>query len=437
MARLRPLRSAGTVLAASACILALQVTPILPLDTKPIAAVSGLRVAGNRITNASGAPLMLRGVNRSGTEYACAELGSPGNAGWGIFDGPSDLASVQAIASWGANYVRVPLNEDCWLGINGVSPTYGGASYRSAVTNFVDLLNANGIYVELSLIWAAPGTNLAISQPAAPDYDHSITFWSSAAMAFKSNPNVFFGIWGEPVVSWSCWLNRCSNEATFGGSFYKTAGSQDLVTAIRGTGATQPISVPGIDYANDLSQWLAYEPTDPLNSLIAEAHIYGNNTCGALDGGACLNSTIAPLTAHVPVLFGETGETYDDSECTDTNMRLILPWADAHNIGYAAWTWDTWGVCEGLISSYDGTPNTTAPIRAMYGMYVREHLLALSGARAPAQSAPSTTPGSRAVNPSGAFPPGTRMPRWTSGAATSPPWEGWPLGLRPAAGHLP
>src|SRR2546422_3166294 len=51
----------------------------------------------------------LRGVNRSGTEYACAQ-------GWGMFDGPSDSASVQAIASWKANVVRVPLNETCWLG---------------------------------------------------------------------------------------------------------------------------------------------------------------------------------------------------------------------------------------------------------------------------------------------------------------------------------
>ena len=32
----------------------------------------------------------------------------------------------------------------------------------------------------------------------------------------------------------------------------------------------------------------------------------------------------------------------DDSECTSTNLRVILPWADANNVGYAAWTWDKW-----------------------------------------------------------------------------------------------
>ena len=33
--------------------------------------------------------------------------------------------------TWSINAVRVPLNEDCWLGINGVKPQYGGAAYRS------------------------------------------------------------------------------------------------------------------------------------------------------------------------------------------------------------------------------------------------------------------------------------------------------------------
>lgn len=54
---------------------------------------SGIRVSGNRLVNGNGASIQLRGVNRSGTEYACVK-------GFGIFDGPSDAASVAAIASW-------------------------------------------------------------------------------------------------------------------------------------------------------------------------------------------------------------------------------------------------------------------------------------------------------------------------------------------------
>src|SRR5690349_11848175 len=65
----------------------------------------GLRIAGARLLNAQGYPVALRGVNRSGTEYACMQ-------GFGIFDGPSDDASVSAIASWRINFVRLLLNED-------------------------------------------------------------------------------------------------------------------------------------------------------------------------------------------------------------------------------------------------------------------------------------------------------------------------------------
>ena len=60
--------------------------------------------------------MQLRGVNRSGLEYACIQ-------GWGFFDSPHpdtiDIAAmIAAMRSWDIDVVRVPLNEDCWLGIN-------------------------------------------------------------------------------------------------------------------------------------------------------------------------------------------------------------------------------------------------------------------------------------------------------------------------------
>src|SRR5579871_6163350 len=95
----------------------------------PVKAASGqlaaLRVSGNQLVDANGSAVHLRGVNRSGSEYACIQ-------GWGFFDGPSDAASVQAMASWGVTSVRVPLNEDCWLGLSDVPSGYGGAVYQTA-----------------------------------------------------------------------------------------------------------------------------------------------------------------------------------------------------------------------------------------------------------------------------------------------------------------
>src|SRR6202521_5093595 len=106
------------------------------------AATLSIAVSGNHLVDGAGQVIELHGVNRSGTEYACIQ-------GWGIFDGPSDAASIQAIASWHVNAVRVPLNEDCWLAINGVAAAYSGTTYRTAIVNYVNLLHAAGLYAIL------------------------------------------------------------------------------------------------------------------------------------------------------------------------------------------------------------------------------------------------------------------------------------------------
>ena len=110
--------------------LALAATFIVGLPTGSASGASsaerGLHVSGNKLLDSKGRLVHFRGVNRSGTEYACIQ-------GWGIFDGPNGAASVRPMAKWHVNAVRIPLNEQCWLGINGVKPQYGGASYRRAI----------------------------------------------------------------------------------------------------------------------------------------------------------------------------------------------------------------------------------------------------------------------------------------------------------------
>src|SRR5438309_498026 len=85
----------------------LSLTRSTPATPKP------LHVQGNRLVNALGQAVTLHGVNRMGTEYACVQ-------GWGMSDGPRDAASIQAMKAWGINAVRLSMNEDCWLAINGV-----------------------------------------------------------------------------------------------------------------------------------------------------------------------------------------------------------------------------------------------------------------------------------------------------------------------------
>jgi hypothetical protein len=317
-----------------------------------------LHVSGNQIQDAAGNQVILHGVDRSGTEYACVQ-------GWGIFDGPSDEASILAIKSWThVTAVRVPLNEACWNDESYVDSTYAGAAYQQAVANYVKLLNANGIVAILDLHWTDglyTGTSSgcssaqAVCQKPMPDAAQALPFWTSVADTFKGNDAVVFDLFNEPYASratggtttgWECWLDG----GTCPGIGYQVAGMQSMVDAVRSTGATNVLMLGGEEYANDLSQWLAYEPTDPDGDLVASWHSYSNNTC---DTQACWTSEVAPVIAKVPVVVGEMGE----GDCAGTYIDPLTTWLESENTGFLAWTWDAWGGCSNvLITDYTGDP---------------------------------------------------------------------------------
>jgi endoglucanase len=321
------------------------------------AAAPSLHVRGNRLVGAGGATLRLLGVNRSGAEYACVQ-------GWGIWDGPADSRSIAAIAAWRVNAVRVPLNEDCWLSVNGVKRSLGGAAYRSAVVGYVRRLHAAGIAAILDLHWSAPGRRPATGQQPMPDADHSVAFWRSVARTFRRDRAVAFDLYNEPHdVSWACWRNGCR----VGG--WRAVGMQRLVDVVRRERARQPILVGGLAYANDLAGWWAHRPRDPQHALVAAFHVYNFNDC--VDE-RCWNARVGPLAARVPVVTGELGE----NDCAHGFVDRYMRWADAQGVSYLGWTWDTWDCSDGpaLISGYDGTPTA-------FGRGLRDHLAALARAR--------------------------------------------------------
>jgi endoglucanase len=366
-----------------------------------------IAVQGSHFVNGAGQTIRLLGVNHPSSEYACVD-------GFGYNDGHQDAADAAAVASWKATAVRVPLNEDCWLGINGQPNDSEGppqpltaAGYQQAVESYVSALNADGVYAILDLHWTAPGTMVANSQEPMPDA-HSVDFWASVAQTFKSNPAVVFDVFNEPFdptdpksgddqepldkVTWDCWENGgCSTAAyTDNGSGtvrtptkYPVVGMQTLVNTIRGAGATQPVMVGGLDYANDLTQWADHAPDDPLNQEAASFHNYQGKAC---DNVACWNSAIAPVAANVPVVTGEFDEdNFTEAQCANRTPSTFdadyMTWADQHGVGYLAWGW--WVLSQSekdaagcsafyLLDDYDGTP------AAPNGTTLHDHLISLA-----------------------------------------------------------
>jgi endoglucanase len=366
---------------------------------------AGVRVSGNEVVDGAGVKLRLRGVVRSGTEYMCSE-------GYGMFDGPTLSAEFAPMVNWKINTVFIGLNEDCWLGINGAGianwSANSGARYVNAIKAEVKSAESYGMYPAIGLFWGDPGHEVPHGsdpngggQPPLPDNDHSPLFWEEVAHTFIHDPNVILRLQEEPhpddnssgPAAWTCWAkgdvqydttsdrpppipptpvghsSHCAEKGTDGLTPYQTVGMQSLINVIRGTGATNVIQVPGVSYANmtscgpTVSPSLCgvldtadgIEPTDPANpshpQLMMDLDMYpdtGQN-CKAAE---CYDATIAPVATTMPVDLGEIGP----NGTADTQSLALLDWADAHDLGYYAWNWDTWG---NVIKDYTGAPTTT------------------------------------------------------------------------------
>jgi hypothetical protein len=403
-----------------------------------------IAIVGNHFVDGSGHTIRLLGVNHTSSEYGCVD-------GFGYDDGHFNNADAAAIASWRANAVRIPLNEDCWLGLNGqpnsgegADPPLTQSGYQHEIENYVADLTAHGIYAILDLHWTAPGNQVAFEQQPMPDQDHSPAFWTSVASTFRSNKAVVFDLFNEPydptdpksgddqnqldAVTWNCWETGTTNGPAGGDpcftqayddnnhptTRYQVAGLQTLLNAIRAVGAKQPVLSGGLDFANDLGdhdhgkKWMNHAPDDPLDQEAASFHNYMGKEC---DNAACWRRTIAPVAAHVPVVTGEFDEdNFDEPKCADKTPSTFdaryMNWADSARVSYLAWGWivepqderDADG-CSAfyLINNYG--KHTPAPPN---GVALHDHLRALADKGEPPVTLKkfrsSVRPGSRSIS---------------------------------------
>ena len=350
---------------------------------------SSVHVEGARLVGVHGERLRLIGVNRSGTEYACAGPVAGGGFGYGVFQGPSDDRSIRAMRSWGVNAVALPLNEACWLGgYAGLDPRFAGAPYRSAIARYTRRLEHFGIHVVLRLSGAAPGDNAYGSDTSSSneipmaDADHSVAFWASVAAAFRSDRRVLFHTFDEPHdVGWDCLRDGCTADDAPEGvtryGRYATAGNQAMVDAIRAAGARQPIILSGPGFAADLSGWERYLPRDPAHQLVADlsSFDYSDSILGH-------RAALRAFARRHPIVVGGFGDT----NCTSAYSRRVMAFMDAIGGSYLAWTWNTvqdYGGCSNALlddpgPQIDGQPAGYYSARPSgYGRGVRAHYLRL------------------------------------------------------------
>jgi hypothetical protein len=387
-------------------------------------AAPGIKVVGNQFVTTSagtlglknvsaGQAVVLRGVNETGAEYSCLDSTNTVWDSSSLPNGTGDYQQVTAtgmVSDWHANVVRIPLNEDCWLNVPSSNPPKtGGSTYTSAIVNFVNTANANGLVAEVDLHVGA-GPELAqdgccVDSFPAMDTNYSLQFWQSVATIFAKNPAVVFNLTNEPEFpgdgssgesesgDWTCYLNGGCNTSVCAvngcagpngsGNTWNVEGVANVVTAIRNAeavagGVTHVIIIAGLNYSNQLNDWLTYVPQYVSDKQIAAGiHLYYDIVCTT---SSCWNSTWKPiLNAGYPIVIDETGELTKANGghgCTGTDTNSMVSWANSQSpqVGYWFWAFNK-NSCKagpGLLSS-----NTTFAAQSGYGAAAQSALKAI------------------------------------------------------------
>ena len=364
-------------------------------DASKSAVALSVKVSGNHLVDASGKTLQLRGVSVGGLEFVAVQGWSPGNP-WGGQTGEA-RPNWNTIKGWKVNAIRISLNEASWLGYTcknssgaARNPDPGG-NYKATVADALDSATAAGLYVILDLHWSAPGNFCPLGQNQMADTDHSVVFWTGLATQFKSYPNVLFELFNEPFIGYSSasaadWavIMRGGAQTNYvtGGTpsqanySWTVAGMQQMLDAVRATGATNVVLVGSASWDQDLSQWVASKPADRLNQIAAVWHPYPNSdnvgdSQAALPkfGSVAYTWAQSVLDAGYPVVITETGDHNAAGTTSAPLMANLLPWADAREVSYVGWGWATWGNPDNvLIKNAAGDPTDG------YGAYFKRHL---------------------------------------------------------------
>jgi aryl-phospho-beta-D-glucosidase BglC (GH1 family) len=256
--------------------------------------VNRLGTASNRIADVvTGETVRLRGVNRSGLEYA-----HPDALGFASGAGITPEQIDEITAGWGANIIRLPFSQDrVFEGFDA----FTGEDYLRDIDRVIQWASERGAYTLLDLQW------IGGEIPPLPNED-SVVMWRMLARRYGGNPDVLYDIFNEPH---DCTMWEWKQVA------------ERLIDAIRGEAPNALVFVSGIDWGYDLRGM----PLD-IPNLVYSTHIYRNK-------GNRWEESFGRLARTHPVFAGECGGTDDDLEWG----RALFDYLDFLGMGFTAWSW--------------------------------------------------------------------------------------------------
>jgi hypothetical protein len=213
----------------------------------------------------------------------------------------------------------------------------------------------------LDLHWSNGGQwGKNIGQHRMPDR-HSLEFWKDVAAVYRNHPAVLFDLYNEPHdVSWDVWLRGGKvterDRRTRRGWTFEAVGMQTLLDAVRQTGAKNVVVVGGLNWAYDMSGFLAGKQlSDPTgNGVVYANHAYPFK-------GDTVEQWVKKMKAaasNVPVIVSEFGSEARGTASRERAQRWVRDVLIALN--EHDWDWIAWDLHPRagprLISDWKYTP---------------------------------------------------------------------------------
>jgi hypothetical protein len=270
-----------------------------------------LKTAGNRIVECeTGAAVLLRGVNRSGMEYA------PSSWDESEFD--------LMVRDWGANILRIPFNQERATPRNGRD----AEPYLRLLDRIIALAAERGAYTLLALQWLDARTVRGFDTRGEPNFvpplpdETSLAMWRGLAARYRDESSVLFDLLTEPHTPLSG--DPLQNEIPRVTMREWQPWAETLIREIRAEKPDALIFVSGVNWGYDLIGF----PLPSKTGVVYSTHVYRNK-------GRGWDKAFGDLSREAPVFAAEWGGGHRDVKW---GLRLAR-YLEEKGIGWTAWGW--------------------------------------------------------------------------------------------------
>lgn len=325
-------------------------------DAGPAGSLPALQVQGNKIVDANGNTVVLRGV-------AVPDIGVLFSEGGGVSGITGRIDEILGPASLEIHAIRLPVYPRTV--VNSGEPTYspvpypvgaaapGDAGMQLSATDYIaQVLKPAVDYATSKNLYAIVDFHQIDNVTTGSSSADAVTFWTTVAPVFANYSNVVYEAFNEPIDTTNDGGITAAGEWT--PAF--TAAAQSWITAIR-AGAPNNVIIVGSP------SWSQY-PDGALTAgltggnLAFTAHIYPSNWPG---GALAFENRVVKAAMSEPVAITEWGYSIGTQTPTDAWAQNLESLVNSGGESWTAWCADpSWGppmftrVASAGVNSFNG-----------------------------------------------------------------------------------